>query len=681
MYAKLAWRNISRSLRDYSIYFLTLVLAVAIFYVFNSISDQPAYLQMRESTRRMAQGSVEAISWLTIIMTGVVALLVLYANRAIIKKRSRELGTYLLLGMEQGRLAFLLLAETTLIGLAALLVGLGGGILLSQVFSLVVSRVFAVDLVRYTFVFSPTAALRTLLCYGVTFLLVGLWQAVMLYRHKLIDLMNGARKNEEVHLRNGILSGVLGAVGVAVIGYVYWLADQVSRDAEYFSVEDPRIWAGVALAVAATYLLFLAAAGLLTRLRGTQSGWMGRGLNRFIYRQVTNKINTHAAMLATIALMLTFTICAMSFGLGLGQGVQRAAELEMPFDYILSTSSVDQDFHRVLERFDEYGITNRQAVQFLAVSTVLENNDLMLPADEAALPDDGYSEFLRSAHPMVIPASAYAELRAMKGYPAAVLSDNGFLIHTAPITSETHRQMQTAFQRFMESGAQVELAGRTLRPSTAEVYTEPMSDSLTGSFALLVVPDEVAASLEQQADYVENDLVVEVSDSVPEELDREIQEIAAENSRSEEWISVAVRAEIVGAAYATEGTIVFLAFYMGVMFVLVSAALLSLQQVTDAVEHRQRFEVLRKLGADERMIDRAIAKQIAIYFLTPMAVALAHSLVAMRALAQLLQEAAGFFTVWSATVTTLVIFGLIYGAYYLLSLQNCRRLFKEPQVG
>jgi putative ABC transport system permease protein len=144
-------------------------------------------------------------------------------------------------------------------------------------------------------------------------------------------------------------------------------------------------------------------------------------------------------------------------------------------------------------------------------------------------------------------------------------------------------------------------------------------------------------------------------------------------------VTVAVsRAEKMGVGLMTEGMLVFLSFYIGVMFVLISATLLALQQVTDAVEHRQRFEVLRKLGADEPMVDGAIARQLGLYFLTPVSVALLHSLVAMIALARLFQAAAGFTTVWPATLVTLGIFGPIYATYYLLSLQSCRALFKEP---
>lgn len=676
MYAKLAWRNIGRSLRDYGLYFLTLVFAVAIFYVFNSLTDQPAFLSLRESTRRMAVGAVEMLEWLTVIMTGVVALLVLYANRVIIKKRSRELGTYLLLGMEQGRLAFLLLAEVTLIGMAALLVGLVSGILLSQFFALVVGKLFHANLAGHAFIFSGGAAVRTLVTYGLTFVAVGLWQAAAVYRQKLIDLIAGVRKNEEMRLRRRAISVLLGALSLLSLGRAYWLADQVSRDAG-ISPKDPRILTGVVLGVLGTYLLFVAISGLLAGVRRRQGrgGWLSRGLNLFLYRQVTSKINTHAGMLATIALMLTFTICAMSFGLGLGRGTTNEADQGAPFDYLLFSTAPDETFQEALRLFDQYGMTKRQEVPFFTVRHQLRGKDLMLPDDLAWFESgDGVAEFIVSVQPHILSASAYQGLRKLKSYPRVELPHDGFLIHYSGEETVHARRARQAFGRFLASGSTVALAGQQLRPGSTQVFTEPLGRQLAGASALLVVPDEVVAAMPSHQSY----LVLQVKGEAPEALDEAL--LSLQRARPDgAWMTTTIRSEIAGNAFVMEGMLLFLAGYIGVMFILISATLLALQQVTDAVEHRQRFEVLRKLGADDRMIDGAIARQVGVYFLTPVAVALLHSSVAMVALARLFQIGAGYTTVWPATLVTLGVFVLIYGAYYLLSLQSCRALFKEPQ--
>lgn len=672
MYGKLAWRNIRRSLRDYSIYFMTLVFAVAIFYVFNSVVDQPAFLSLRSSTRRMAGGAIEAMEWLSVIMTGVVALLVLYANRVIVRKRSRELGTYLLLGMEQGRLALLLMAEVTVIGMAALLVGLVSGIFLSQFFALVVARLFGASLDSHSFVFSAGAAARTLVTYGITFVLVGLWQAAAVYRQKLIELITGVRKNEEIRLRSEALSWVLGAMSLLCLGAAYWLADQVSRDLA-LSPRDSRIPPGALLGVVGTYLLFGALAGLLTRVRkGRPGGWLSHGLNLFLYRQVTSKINTHAAMLASITLMLTVTICAMSFGLGLGRGMAERAEAEAPFDYMLFSTVPGEDFAWAYQALEQGGVTGAKTVQFQAGSSKqMRGMDLMMQEDAAwFLGTDGTTEYIAYVHANMIGASTYQALRALKGYGPVDLPEGTYLIHASAEQTKGARRARQAHQRFLESGARIELAGASLQPAGTAVYTEPLGRQLAGHAAVLVVPDSIAARLAGQ-----QYLVIELEGEPSEALDHAMGSPRAEGG----YRMTLIRSELVSQSLLVEGVLLFVTGYVGVMFILISATLLALQQVTDAVEHRQRFEVLRKLGADESMIDRAIAVQVGLYFLTPVTVALLHSLMAMVALARVFEIGAGYTTVWPATLVTLAVFCLIYGTYYLLSLQSCRTLFREPQ--
>ncbi len=675
MYAKLAWRNIRRSLRDYGIYFLTLVFAVAIFYVSNSLGDQPGYLALSVSTRRLAQGAVREMGWLSTIMTVVVALLVLYANRVIIKKRSRELALYLLLGMEQGRLALLLLAEITVIGLAALAVGLVSGIFLSQFFALIVNRIFESGLTSHPFVFSPVAVVRTIVCYGITFLLVGLWQAAAVYRQRLIDLITGARKNEEIRLRSRWLSALAALLALVTLGLAYWLSDRTSRSIG-LSPLDRRILFGALLGIAGTYLLFLALAGLLTGVR--RSGWLSRGYNLFLYRQVTSKINTHAILLATIALMLTFTICAMSTGLGLGRGIRDQADHGAPFDYLFFSTKPNDDFKPVFDLFNQYGVSTREKVHFVTAETDLQGRNLMLPQDAAWFVGNANMEMPALVGVTVLPVSAYQQLRALKGYPDVTLSADSYLIHTSSSELTPVTRSRQAFDRFLASGATVTLAGHALKPASDSVYAEPMGDQLTNPNALLVVPDAVAAALPAQDSY----LAVQIDGQAPEALDQALRDLEqqARDQLDGGIIVASIRADELGRGYVTEGTLVFLAFYIGVMFILISATLLALQQVTDAVEHRQRFDILRKLGADERRIDGLIVRQVGLYFLTPVAVALIHSFIAMIALSRLFSREAGYTTVWPATLVTLGIFILIYGSYYLLSLQSCRALFTSPRA-
>lgn len=681
MYAKLAWRNLRRSLADYGIYFMTLVFAVAIFYVFNSVSDQPAFLSLSESQRRMARGAVEMMGWISTIMTGVVAWLVFYANRVIVQKRSRELGTYMLLGMEQGRLALLLLAEVAAIGAVALGVGLALGVALSQVFGLIVEQVLHAPIAQRGFVYSPRAALWTLMLYGVMFLAVALWQAAAVYRQRLIELINGTRRNEEIRLRSRPLALVAGLLAAGTLGTAYWLADQVSRTTG-LDPTDPRVSLGLVLGICGTYLLFVALAGLLTGIRRRTGGWLARGLNLFLYRQVTSKINTHAVMLATVALMLTFTICAMSTGLGLGAAIRGGLEGEAPFSYMASSSDPDQDYSGLRALLAQHGAADTQLVEFVAGYTELHGADLMMPDDAARFMADEAGGYTAYVPVRALPYSAYSRLRALKGYRDVPLSPVGYLLHAAANGHEAAARSHAAWERFVAAGSTVDVAGVSLRPAAAEVFSEPLGYQFGGISPVLVLPDQVMAALEPDEELsFTRYLVAELPGQDPPGLAEAASEWAAGQSDGEVWVHVTSRAQAMGSVFMIEGILVFLSFYAGIMFILISATLLALHQVTDALEHQQRFAVLQKLGVDDAMLNGAIARQVGLYFLTPVLVALLHSGAALVALNRVLVREAGYNTVGTAALTTLAIFATIYGAYYLLSVQSCRSLFRPQRVG
>ena len=154
---KLAFRNIKKSIKDYSIYFITLVIAISIFYLFNSLDSQTAMLALNESTKKMVQALVNVISSLSIFVAIVLGFLIVYANNFIIKRRKKEIGIYLMLGMSNVKVSMILVLETILVGIISLITGILIGIGLSQLVSVFVAKLFEADMTKFSFVFSSYA--------------------------------------------------------------------------------------------------------------------------------------------------------------------------------------------------------------------------------------------------------------------------------------------------------------------------------------------------------------------------------------------------------------------------------------------------------------------------------------------------------------------------------------------
>ena len=262
MLFKLAFKNIKKSVSDYAIYFFTLVLGVAIFYVFNAIDSQTAMMKVSEGTRDIIDLMLNMLSGVSVFVSFVLGFLIIYASRFLMKRRNKEFGIYMTLGMSKGKISKILVVETFLIGLLSLVVGLLLGTVLSQVMSVIVANMFEADLTEFTFVISTDAIVKTIIYFGIMYLLVMIFNTISVSRCKLIDLINANKKTETVKLKNPYLCIIIFIVAVSILGYSYY---SVTIDVENLR-ETWQIFLIIGLGALGTFLLFFSLSGLVLRI-------------------------------------------------------------------------------------------------------------------------------------------------------------------------------------------------------------------------------------------------------------------------------------------------------------------------------------------------------------------------------------------------------------------------------
>ena len=223
MLYKLSLANIKKSFKDYAIYFFTLILGVCIFYVFNSLDSQTAMMDVSQGTGQIIELLITVINCLSIFVAFVLGFLIIYASRFLIKKRNKEFGVYLSLGMSKRKISKLLLLETFFIGLISLVVGLIIGVLVSQITSIFVANLFEANMKSFTFVFSQSALLKTILYFGIIYFVVMIFNTIMINKSKLIDLLQASKKAEKIKLKNPALCIVLFVISIILLGGAYYL--------------------------------------------------------------------------------------------------------------------------------------------------------------------------------------------------------------------------------------------------------------------------------------------------------------------------------------------------------------------------------------------------------------------------------------------------------------------------
>ncbi|MGL4912872.1 MAG: FtsX-like permease family protein, partial [Romboutsia sp.] len=309
MYSKIAYKNVKKSFKDYTIYFLTLTLAVCIFYSFNSIESQKAMMEMNGSSENYIETLSNLISYVSVFVAFILGSLILYANNFLIKKRNKELGIYMTLGMSKNKISRILILETLIVGVFSLISGLIIGLIASQGLSVLVSKLFDVKMSEYTFVISTSAIGQTILYFGIMFILVMIFNSFVISRYKIIDLLTVGRKTEEIKFKNPFVYLITFILCVISLGVAYKLVLEVG-----LNMADQRFGISIGLGVLGTVLFFFSLAGFILYVVKKNKKVYFKGLNIFIVKQINSKVNTNFISMSVICLMLFLTIGVLSTG-------------------------------------------------------------------------------------------------------------------------------------------------------------------------------------------------------------------------------------------------------------------------------------------------------------------------------------------------------------------------------
>ncbi len=309
MLCKLSLKNIKKSIKDYAIYFFTLILGVAIFYVFNALGSQTVMMDVSSSTEELIELMMTMLSGVSVFVSFILGFLIIYASRFLMKRRNKEFGVYLTLGMSKRKISLILFFETLFIGIISLVVGLGIGIILSQLMSLVVANMFEADLTKFAFVFSSSSCIKTIIYFGIMYLFVMIFNTYSVSKCKLIDLLNGAKTSEKIKLKNPILCIIIFIISCLVLGKAYHLVT-----VEFLTLQEAEnILVPIVMGCVSTFFIFWSLSGLLLRIARSMKNFYYKGLNSFTLRQFSSKINTTVFSTTIICLMLFITICLSNY--------------------------------------------------------------------------------------------------------------------------------------------------------------------------------------------------------------------------------------------------------------------------------------------------------------------------------------------------------------------------------
>lgn len=642
--SKLSLRNAKRQAKDYLVYFVTVVMAAALLYSFNALTFSQEVRTLSEGLNMLPL----MIALATIVVVCVFGWLVAYATRFMLLRRGRELGTYLLIGLENRQVARLFFLENLTVGGCALALGTALGGLLYQAFRAIVLALFKMPY-HFAFVFSLPALALTAACFALIYLHALRRSRKYLRKAKIHDLIYSDRRNEEVVIQKGRLrrfifgaSIVLGIAGTGLMIVPSWVV----------------ALAGAGCLMAALFGFFLSFASGVPAYFDKRPARKYRGQNLLVFRTLTAKLATMGVLMTVISMILTATLISEGTGLvfrGLFTG--RAAETAC-FDLFISIGDPDRNHGPYLDY-----IGQNIPVEESALYPVLLSNDARI-ADYTSSRTTYYSYGF--AQDPILRYSDYAALRSVAGYRPVELKEGQYLIHCMVYLEDVLKTYQEPLV----------LGDATLQP--AGVYTEHLSQSggiTNGRGYILVVPDGAAEGLEVHHWTYAARTVQPVSREQYDALQ------GLYNDRQDWSGSVAFvdgittrAAEEDEVAFST-ALCVFPLYYLALSLTMTAATILTIQQLSESERYRRQFALLKKLGMDHREMAKALRTQFAIYYALP---ALPSVLISMPFILHLANAPepgvmVGMSSPGIIAAFSLGLFFLVYAVYILLAHTSLKR--------
>ena len=642
--SELSLRNAKRQARDYLVYFVTVVMAAALLYSFNGLVFSQEIITLSKGISVLPLMIVLA----SVVVVCVFGWLVAYATRFMLLRRGRELGLYLLIGLENRQLARLFFLENLAVGGCALVLGTALGGLLYQAFRAIVLALFGLPY-AFSFGFSLPALGLTVLYFALIYLFALRRSRKYIRRANIHDLIYVDRANEGMVIQTGTVrrwmfsfSIVLGVAGTCLLmagGAILGVT-------------------GAGCVIAFLFGFFLSFASGVPAFFDRRPARKYRGQSLLVFRTLTAKLATMGVLMATISMIFTATLISEGAGLvfrGLFAG--RAAE-NACFDLYIGAAGdglVSQDY------FDY--IQDNISVERELHYCVYQAEDSRVMDYVERMGEDYHRYFDRDP---VLRYSDYAALRAIAGYPPVELKPGEYLIHCRAYL-EKHLTGYTQ---------PISLGGASLIPGG--VHAEHLLqnyDTGNGARYILVVPDEVAEDLPVFHHAYAAKTAQPVAESQFDLLCDINYRLGEQNLLEPSYDEIHTKASEKAEEAAQTVLVVFPLFYLALALTMTAATILTIQQLSETERYKRQFQLLQKLGMDRREMARTLRNQFAIYYVLPAVppVLIGAPFILHLASAPEPGVMVGMSSPLAIVTISLGLFFLIYAIYILLAYTSLRR--------
>lgn len=649
-------KNIRKSFKNYLIFFITTIFGVAIFYVFNSLSDQAVMLKINESSVSLIDTLGRVMSVISVFVAVVLGFLIVYANTFLIKRRNKEFGIYLILGMGKVKVAAILIIETVVIGIISMAAGLIVGIAASQGMSILIANLFEADLTKFRFVVSKAAIMKTILYFCIMYGVVLILDIIVSGSRRLINLINSGKKGEKEINRNPVLCVVVFIIACILLGTAYYKVTAGMENIDSFAGVATQIVKGIV----GTFLLMFSISGLFLLLVRAKKKFYYKKLNAFTTREISSKINTAVFSAGIISLMMFFSICCLSTVFSVKKSIDNNIKKLIPVDIQYETlHTTDAANDPPIDELVDKLVKDKSNLEDMFTVNIyhMYNNDNFY-----------YNRIYEYMH-----VSDYNKVARRFGNEEIELKDDEYAV--------IGNMEQINGKNYLKpDGAVITINGKEYKPQSENMYYGFVYiDNYEDCYGKYIVPDDVDFSdAEAHMEVLMADLKGDKKTYKDTNKKMYFDDVVYGAREGGYYMNVYCKYEIINVSTRLTVVLVFVGIYLGIVFIITGAAILSLKLLSESVRNKEKYTILRKIGVDNRMIRKSVFTQCMIYFGLPLSVAVMHSVFGIQTCTKMMSFYGKSGLLYSILVTALIIV-LIYGGYALATYLGSIRILSEKQ--
>lgn len=662
MLYKLSVSNIKKSFKDYAIYFITLIMGVCIFYIFNSMDSQTVMLELSSSQEEMIELLVSSLSYVSVFVSVILGFLIIYASRFLIKKRNKEFGIYMTLGMSKRKISLLLLIETFLIGLISLGIGLLLGIALSQITSIFVANMFEVNMTKFSFNFSKSAMIKTIIYYGIIYLVVMIFNTIIINKNKLINLLQASKKQEKIKLKNPYVCIVLFILSIGMLGSAYYMVtDGLFKLLDYGM---NILLLSISLGVVGTILFFYSISGMLLKILSKWHNIYYKKLNTFVFKQISSKINSMVISISVICIMLFITLCLLSSAFTIKNYFNNSINKYAPVDFqgVISTNA---DKEEVINSINSEKLIKDNVKDMAIINEYYDNNLLYRESLGNYYPiiKDKYPYLRYDFLVEIVGESDYNKLAKLYHLDKVSLKDDEYII-----VSNYDKEL---YDEVLDRDSIINIFGYDLKPASKRCIEGFVRiGGNPSNLGFFVVPDKVINKEDASIT-----MLVGNYRTKDEDIVKLIEDKFSEYNRSN-TITIDTKNDIKEASTGLSAIVTFIGLYLGIIFLISSSAILALKELSDSLDDKNKYQVLRQIGADEVDINKSLFKQMLIFFVMPLSLAIVHTIFGLRFCTYVLGSL-GIDNILKGSITTFIFLIIIYLIYFIITYICSKNIIKE----